>query len=312
MKTVGRVTVGYGKRLAGKVCEDAKGIFRYADYTVLVVADGHGDKKCRFASVGSVLAAQAVKSALNLLKKECPHSDRICTFLNENREKLFHTVVICWIKAVLEDYIARTADKRFEAEKERLFSYLDHAFSPRKGCFSPDEIRQIAEERKRCEDGIYAVTVLYGTTLKAAVVSDEAVFCFGIGDGDVVAVGEEKVEWCLPRSEQFSTETRSLCCRFENVDRFFSARLMRRINKSAQKDFTEETFDFRMLFVSTDGLRNSFSDDESFCRKLREIADVCGKKGVEYFSKKSQRWIENLTKNSVFRDDIAFVCAMNE
>ena len=301
-----RVT-GYKKQQRGQGCEDATYVKNIGDAVIMACADGHGDSRCKYASRGAEIAARVIVS---VLEKKHREADDLCDFgelLNDSRNEIAERVVTSWVGGVLDDYRLNFPDDTVFAEKyEELRGYSERIFATRDGSMTVREMREISEYRHRCEEAIYKITLLYGTTVNAAVICNKFVFAIGIGDGDVVAVNGRRVEWLLPRFERYSTVTSSLSHRFDLVRESFSAIL---VPVSAGRRINESRFLPELVMISTDGLRNAFLSDEEFADKLLDIADVL-KRGEGYtFLRKSMTWIEERTKYGVTQDDISFCIA---
>ena len=65
-KTISCAVTGYRKKMDGLPCEDATKVRHTLKGTIIAVADGHGDKRCLFASVGAKLATKAVCDILKI------------------------------------------------------------------------------------------------------------------------------------------------------------------------------------------------------------------------------------------------------
>lgn len=295
---------GHYKRQKGLACEDAVYTRQYEDYSFMACADGHGDPKCRYARRGAELA---VRIGARIVKEVRAASDDLTDFgrrLNNDREALFSRFVCAFVEAVLQDYAANhPEDTAFLAAYPELFAYAGEIYEVRDGLLPIKELRELAERRHRCEEAIYKITLLYGTTCNAAVVTPKFVFAFGIGDGDVIAVNGKRVEWLLPSSDQFSSTTHSLCGSFGSMMEHFHAVLVP-ICKGSR--LSESRFMPEFVMIATDGLRNGFISDAIFAEKMLHIAEEL-KSGHGYlFVKNSEKWIEERATFGVTQDDISF------
>lgn len=306
MTTLSRITVGYKKMKQGKVCEDHKLLVRLKDTVIFAVADGHGDKKCPYAETGAMLAATILGA---LLKEKRAEAETVLEYgerLNDNRELIMREFVRRWVKAVLLDYREKANDfQSFEG----LIAYSDTLYKILDGAIPAKQLRALYEEKHKNDEAIYRITILYGTTINAVVITDQFVFCMGIGDGDIVAVSGDTVNWLLPKSPQFGTTTPSLCWSFNKIEEYFSALYIPVRNKKRGSVIIDNVFDPDLIMIASDGLRNSFLSDDAFAEKLIGISNTCQKNGSEKFVKQAQKWIEKATKNSLYQDDISF-CAM--
>ena len=301
-----RVT-GYKKQQRGLGCEDATYVKKIGDAVIMACADGHGDSRCKYALRGAEIAVRVAVSVLEKMRRDADDLMDFGEMLNDSRNEIAESIVTSWVGGVLDDYRLNAPDDSVFAEKyEELRDYRERIFATREGSMTVREMREISEYRHRCEEAIYKITLLYGTTVNAAVVCNKFVFAIGIGDGDVVAVNGRRVEWLLPRSERYSTCTNSLCNKFHLVRESFSAVF---VPVSAGRRINENRFLPELVMISTDGLKNAFLSDEEFADKLLDIADVL-KRGDGYtFVRKSMTWIEERTRYGVTQDDISFCIA---
>lgn len=308
MITLSRRTVGYGKRLEGAECEDYGTIHTLSDGVIFAVADGHGDKKCVYAVEGARIACAEACKLLAEKRALCGTVREYGEYLNDSREEIKYEFVRRFIKALISDYSVRGSDTAFNYDAETLYAYADTLYKKEDGVFSPDAIRALMTQRRENNSKLYLLTLKYGTTLNAAVITGKFVFCMGIGDGDITAVNSGRLEWLLPRSAQFDTSTKSLCGSFEDIRASFRFNYIKICPLYKKNVLAENVFDPDFLMISTDGLRNSFLSDEAFADKLIGISEKCAADGGKSFRRNSRRWIENCTEHSLYRDDITF-CA---
>ncbi len=108
----------------------------------------------------------------------------------------------------------------------------------------------------------------YGTTLSALLVIEQTVYCCRVGDSDLVRqASDEPVDPVFKDSEELTrTTTHSLAS--SNVHDHFD------VAHFPSKSLTA-------LFLSTDGLRNSFEDEQAFHEFLAAIPSQAQKFGFE-------------------------------
>lgn len=301
---VTRSVTGYKKQLRGKPCEDACAVVRLKKAIICAVADGHGDAKCKYASIGSELATKVACGVLRDAVIGIPNITTQYDYFCDCREEIAQHIVQKWNKAVFEDFLTKVDSDKAIQVKGAMLEYIDGMFSPIGKQMTMEETRRYYADRDALADFLHQITKLYGTTLNAVVVTDNFIFCIGIGDGDIVAVQGKKIAWLLPPSEQFSTHTESLCYKPQKaVDMFRSIVIRKTQGKSRRLSDTGVKPDFVLL--ATDGLRNSFLTDDDFAEKLIGIGSE-RKQQYKKFQSNSQRWIEQLTKDSLYQDDITF------
>lgn len=299
----GRVT-GYKKQQAGLGCEDAVFIREVSDCVIMACADGHGDRQCKHAARGAELAVRVVCGVLEEFLDQSEDLEDLGNLLNDHRTMLAQNTVCQWVEAVLDDYaVNHPEDSAFARQYETLKAYSRRIYEVRDGSMTSDQFRRLARYRHTCENEIYKITLLYGTTLQAAVVCSGFVFAMGIGDGDVIAVNGERMEWLLPCASRFGTSPASLCGNFGNImDEFYA--ILVPVTKGRR--ITDNRFVPELVMLSTDGLRNAFLSDEEFADKMLEIAELFKSGRGHTFARNRKRWLEERSRFSVMQDDVSF------
>lgn len=301
---VTRSVTGYKKQLRGKSCEDACTVVRLKKAIICAVADGHGDAKCKYASIGSELATKVACGVLRDVVTGIPNITTQYDYFCDCREDIAKQIVQGWNKAVFEDFLTKVDSEKAIQVKKAMLEYIDSMFSSVGKQMSIEETRRYYADRDALADFLHQITKLYGTTLNAVVITENFVFCIGIGDGDIIAVQDKKIAWLLPPSEQFSTHTESLCYKPQKaVDTFRS--IVVRKTKGKSRRLSDTGIKPNFVLLATDGLRNSFLSDEHFAEKIISIGAE-KKSSYNKFQRNSQRWIEQLTKDSLYQDDITF------
>ncbi len=304
MNFLDRRVTGYKKLQKGTPCEDAVYIKDLNDCVIMACADGHGDYKCKYAARGAELATRIIVSEIEKYYRESTDIEELGETLNNNREELSKRIVCSWVGAVLDDYkINNPEDSGFASQYKELRKYSTRIFEVRDGAMPAKEFKQLAEYRHTCEDAIYKITLLYGTTVNAVLMNSKLVFAIGIGDGDVIAVNGKRVEWLLPFTPRFNSASYSLSGSFGSIIENFYAIY---VPITSGRKITDNRFLPELVMIATDGLRNAFLSDEEFADKMLEIAAIF-KKGNGYtFVKNSKQWLEERTKYGVTQDDISF------
>jgi len=108
----------------------------------------------------------------------------------------------------------------------------------------------------------------YGTTLIAAIVTETNVIYAQIGDGDIVLLRADESYELLSPNDQNLVGGSTLSLAGDEAARRFSCG-----NSSVAG--------LRGLFLSTDGLRNCYEDDDAFVRLLSAIATMVSKEGID-------------------------------
>ena len=148
--------IGASHERSGLPCQDSSWSYTGEAYTIIAVADGHGDPSHDLSETGSKLAVQ---SATNILKELADNvANQTDVLLSRMvRDDFPRLVVRRWREAVKDDFRNRTV-------------------SPKDEDILEEEI--IAYSR-------------YGTTLIAAIVTETQAIYAQIGDGDIVLLRED-------------------------------------------------------------------------------------------------------------------------
>ena len=303
-----RSAVGYKKLRQGKASEDSSKVVRFKRTTICAVADGHGDPRCKYSGDGARYAVETACEVLRTVYETCYTEAKgdysLYEFCANNRESFIEQIIRGWNKNVFLDYLGK--NPAYAHEKEAMLNYLDRLFHP-VGKLSSEDARTLFAEQDRLEELRRKIAHLYGTTLNLVMETDNFVLCIGIGDGDIISVQGKEVSWLLPPAEQFSTKTESLCCQPQKAfDAFRSVIIRKTKGKRRRSKLFDTGIHPDYILVSSDGLRNSFVDVDHFGQKLIEINGE-KEEGYKSFYGISQSWIEQLTKDSLYQDDITFV-----
>lgn len=304
MYVVSRKTTGYKKLQKGLACEDFVLTKEFKDFVIMACADGHGDRKCKYAAKGAELATWVITKVLQDMRKVEGSIEDYGVALNDSREEIIKRFICSWVGAVLDDYkVNHPEDTAFQQAFKELSKYAKCIYDVRSGEMPVREFRALAEYRHKREEAIYKITLLYGTTMNAMVITDKFVFAIGIGDGDVIAVNGKRVEWLLPQSPQFDTSPASLCGKFGTMPDNFTT-IYVPITKG--RKLTDSYFQPEIIMIATDGLRNAFLSDDAFAEKLLDIATAFKKGERQQFVKNSKKWIMERSEYGTTQDDIAF------
>ncbi len=294
---------GFRKKETGGGCEDALKVLPFSKGQILAAADGHGDLRCKYASVGAALACE---SAVRVLASYAARLGRRSPseFWNENRNAIAKEIMLSFRHAVLDDFTARYPD--YASEKERLHGLIDASFEREKVVLGAENAEREAKRADR--DRLSKIVFLYGTTLRASVLSEGYVFNLAVGDGDTVALlANGEAVWLIPKGEAFDTRTESMCEEPRTLLECFYFSFLPL--KSRKK--TEDSFDLCTLVLCTDGLRNSFFSDTGYTDFLFSASKRLKERGKSY-TRTLRRRLETLTRNSCYGDDITLLMAYKE
>ena len=308
-KTISCSVTGYRKKLDNLPCEDATKVLHTLKGTLIAVADGHGDKRCLFASVGAKLAVKAACDVLKLYLKSAEND--VSTYWNSRRREIAMDIAKKFAFYVLADYSSRCKDHITHSEVLELQQHIRNYFRTSEEAMSPAELREKYLNKKKLADKLSKILFLYGTTVRASVLTDSYLFNCALGDGDTIAIINDRVEWLLPQAEAFECETASLCESFETiVDSFvFSFVECRATRENGNDNISDTSVYAPMVMLATDGFRNSFFSPFLFEQKVKDIGEsAClNKRAVRVANLKLL--YEKLSKESVFQDDISTIIA---
>ncbi len=303
--TVSCSVTGHRKRLEGLVCEDATRVLHTGGGTVIAVADGHGDRRCLHASVGAQLAVAAACDTLKRYLRSVKGD--AARYWNGLRREIARDTVKAFAGAVLTDYRARYSERLSEAAFTELEAHVASYFASSEETFTPSQLRERYENKKRLDSALSGVLYLYGTTVRATVLTDAYLFNLALGDGDSLAVVDGRLEWLLPKSDAYECRTASMCEPLGASSEAFEFSFVSLSDgKRGARGIDDVRVNVSAVVLATDGLRNSFFSERIFADKLLDVISAGSKRSD---SGKLRRLYERLSMQSVFQDDISTVIA---
>lgn len=166
---------------------------------------------------------------------------------------------------LLSDYLNHQGSLKFAQTVERAWKEDVQAYHLKVGL--PMPMTQTGEE------DLNALYRLYGTTLLGLLIAPTFVFAFQIGDGDITYVDDGGVQPVVVADKLLGVESHSLCSR-EAWKKAVSA-----VHFQPWEQHLPCAF-----LLSTDGLSNSYADDEAFgqtCAQYFEALKTYGPDAVE-------------------------------
>ena len=266
-RILGESIQGYTHIQRNLECQDRKLSRELEDGSlVLSVADGHGSRSCPYSGTGAELAVNTFCKLIEEL-----HSG----FQNAGD--------------LLSDYLNHQGSLKFAQTVERAWKEAVQTLHREKG--RPMPMTQTGEE------DLNALYRLYGTTLLGLLIAPTFVFAFQIGDGDITYVDDGGVQPVVVADKLLGVESHSLCSReawkkavstvrFQPWEQHFEDL------KTYGPDTAASTVHFQSweqhlpcaFLLSTDGLSNSYADDEAFrqtCAQYFEALKTYGPDAVE-------------------------------
>jgi len=231
---------------------------------VLAVADGHGSPKSFRSDKG---AQFAVEAAVEVCRE----------FLDSMKE--------AGPSAVKTEAKLRIPPRIFQRWRQRVEEHYGQ------NGFTDTELNRLAEQagqavRERAA-GPEQRAVAYGSTLLVAVVTEEFLVCFQLGDGDILAVSDATgvAERAVPKDETLiANETTSLCQ--EGGQRYMRCGFQ--LFQGAPP---------AMVLLSTDGYCNSFATPDAFLKVGTDYLDMLRTEGSEEIEKGLPGWLEDTSRN---------------
>jgi hypothetical protein len=257
-------------------CEDYS--FSYEDdkLSIIAIADGHGDPNCFRSKEGSRFACE---SAIESLREFCTNVD-VGELLAENsipvekqriRKQLIDAILGKWYMKVEANLIE----------------------SP----FSPEDLNGIsAKQKERFERG-ERVETAFGSTLICVALMDS--YCIGIqiGDGTCIMISYNDCEVSSPIPEDlecFHNITTSICDK-DAADKF--------------RCFVQKELPVA-VFAGSDGIDDSFSNEEELYAKYRDILIMFGDCGYDKSVKEIEEYLPVITKKGS-GDDVSIAGIVN-
>lgn len=252
---------------SGRECQDSlKKVVKDSGAVILAVADGHGSDSCPYSKTGSFAAVNV-----------------FCKIMGEYLETYAgqQEMLFTLLKREGDTKIAQEIDAEWKRRILRL-----HARCKR-------EI-PLGEGQNKDREAVYK---LYGSTLLGLVITEEFLFAFQLGDGDIVKVSEDGVYSVIEPDKILGTETHSLS-KTESWKKAIT--LIRKREETEQRPV--------MYMLSSDGLANSYKNDEEFKKTCMDYYVLLKEHGVKAVSDHLKIWLQE-TSEMGCGDDITALFA---
>ena len=268
---------GYNHTRINKVCEDASDFYDDEKMHICVVADGHGSDNYPRTEFGSKFAVDAaIKNVIefvNTAEKSQVINDAENNF--ERMNQLAKSILRSWYESVEEDY-----NKKPFTEKE-----LEKVSDKYKNRYLSENI----EERK--------VEKAYGCTLIIYVITDDYSFGMQIGDGKCVLIDEngqflEPIPW----DDDCQLNVTTSICDDDAIDEF-------RFYISDKMPTA--------VFIGSDGIDDSYANEEELYALYRSILKICIEHGDEVGKSEIREYLPVLTKRGS-GDDVSMGLRINQ
>ena len=268
-RIIGESIRGYTHIQRNLECQDRKLSRELEDGSlVLSVADGHGSRSCPYSGTGAELAVNTFCELIEELHSGFQNAGDLFDFQNAEDPSGFQNAEDPSGFQNAEDlsgFLNHQGSLKFAQTVERDWKEAVQTIHREKGL--PMPMTQTGEE------DLNALYRLYGTTLLGLLIAPTFVFAFQIGDGDITYVDDGGVQPVVVADKLLGVESHSLCSR-EAWKKAVSA-----VHFQPWEQHLPCAF-----LLSTDGLSNSYADDEAFgqtCAQYFEALKTYGPDAVE-------------------------------
>ncbi len=145
-----------------------------------------------------------------------------------------------------------------------------------------------------------AIYKMYGSTLLGLVITKEFLFAFQLGDGDIIKVSETGVQNIIEAEKILGTETHSLS----------KAESWKKAVTFIKKQEENERLPV-MYMLSSDGMANSFKNDDEFKKTCSDYFALLNEHGAKAVSDNLKTWLSE-TSELGCGDDITALFAYFE
>lgn len=277
-RIIGESIQGYTHIQRNLECQDRKLYRELEDGSlVLSVADGHGSRSCPYSGTGAELAVNTFCELIEEL-----HSG----FQNAGD--------------LLSDYLNHQGSLKFAQTVERDWKEAVQTYHLKVGL--PMPMTQTGEE------DLNALYRLYGTTLLGLLIAPTFVFAFQIGDGDIIYADDEGVQPVVVAVKLLGVESHSLCSREAWKKAVSTVRFQpweqHYFEETYGPDTAASTVHFQSweqhlpcaFLLSTDGLSNSYADDEAFRQTCAQYFEALKTYGPDTVEENLPEWLSETSR----------------
>lgn len=268
----------------GRECQDSlKKIEKDENTLILAVADGHGSDSCPYSKTGSEVAVNVFCKIM---------SDYLETYAGDPE------LLLTFLKREGDTKVAQAIDAEWKRRILKLHSKYKREIIPNSEDNVPGAESGVLDvERNKDKAAIYR---MYGSTLIGLVITKEFLFAFQLGDGDIVKVSEIGVQNIIEADKILGTETHSLS----------KAESWKKAITFIKKQEENEPLPV-MYMLSSDGMANSFKNDDEFKKTCSDYFDLLKEHGAKTVSDNLKAWLSE-TSELGCGDDITALFAYFE
>ena len=178
---------------------------------------------------------------------------------------------------LLSDYLNHQGSLKFAQTVERAWKEDVQAYHLKVGL--PMPMTQTGEE------DLNALYRLYGTTLLGLLIAPTFVFAFQIGDGDITYADDGGVQPVVVADKLLGVESHSLCSR----------EAWKKAVSTVHFQPWEQHLPCAFL-LSTDGLSNSYADDEAFGQTCAQYFEALKTYGPDTVEENLPEWLSETSR----------------
>ena len=271
-RIIGESIRGYTHIQRNLECQDRKLSRELEDGSlVLSVADGHGSRSCPYSGTGAELAVNTFCKLIDELHSDFQNAGDLFDFQNAEDLSGFQNA------EDLSGFLNHQGGLKFAQTVERAWKEAVQTIHREKGL--PMPMTQTGEE------DLNALYRLYGTTLLGLLIAPTFVFAFQIGDGDITYVDDGGVQPVVVADKLLGVESHSLCSR-EAWKKAVSA-----VHFQPWEQHLPCAF-----LLSTDGLSNSYADDEAFGQTCAQYFEALKTYGPDTVEENLPEWLSETSR----------------
>lgn len=275
----------------GRECQDSlKKVEKDENMLILAVADGHGSDSCPYSKTGSEVAVNVFCKIMgDYLETYAGDPELLLTFLKrEGDTKVAQAIDAEWKRRIL---------KIHSKYKREIIPNSEDSVPDTEDYVPDTESGVSVVGRNKDKAAIYR---MYGTTLIGLVITKEFLFAFQLGDGDIVKVSEMGVQNIIEADKILGTETHSLS----------KSEAWKKAITFIKKQEENEPLPV-MYMLSSDGMANSYKNDDEFKKTCSDYFDLLKEHGAKAVSDNLKAWLSE-TSELGCGDDITALFAYFE
>ena len=303
-RIIGESIRGYTHIQRNLECQDRKLSRELEDGSlVLSVADGHGSRSCPYSGTGAELAVNTFCKLIDELHSDFQNAGDLVDFQNAEDLVDFQNAEDRSGFQNAEDlsgFLNHQGGLKFAQTVERAWKEAVQTIHREKGL--PMPMTQTGEE------DLNALYRLYGTTLLGLLIAPTFVFAFQIGDGDITYVDDGGVQPVVVADKLLGVESHSLCSREAWKKAVSTVRFQpweqHYFEETYGPDTAASTVHFQSweqhlpcaFLLSTDGLSNSYADDEAFGQTCAQYFEALKTYGPDTVEENLPEWLSETSR----------------